>query len=408
MKVLFVHQNFPGQFRHTAKALAADARNQVLALGINSPAYDTPGVKVLRYAPRRGSSKDVHPLARDFETKVIRGEAAAAAALQLRQQGFSPDIVVAHPGWGEHMFLKDVWPAAKLLLFLEFHYRAQGLDYGFDPEFAVDSLPGRARVRTKNANLLTGLEAMDWGVAPTHWQQASLPEAFRKQTSVIFDGIDTGFITPDAAATFDLPDGRRLQAGDEVLTFVNRNLEPYRGFHIFMRALPAIQKQRPNAVTLIVGGDEVSYGGRPKEGGSWKDVMLRELDGQLDLSRIVFLGRIPYEAYRQLLRVSRVHAYLTYPFVLSWSMMESMAAECLVIASATGPVTEVIRTGENGILVDFFDVEDWSRKLARALAKPEEYRDIRARARRDVLERYDLASVCLPEQLKLIRRVAAM
>lgn len=225
---------------------------------------------------------------------------------------------------------------------------------------------------------------------------------------MIFDGIDTGFITPDQEAVFALPDGRSVRAGDEVLTFVNRNLEPYRGFHIFMRALPAIQKARPDAITLVVGGDDVSYGGKPPGGGTWREMMMKEVGDQLDMSRIVFLGRIPYPAYRQLLRVSRVHAYMTDPFVLSWSLLESLAAECLVIGSATAPVKEVVRTGENGILVDFFDVGDWSAKIARALAKPREYNDLRQQARRDIIVRYDLNGICLPEQLKLIRRVAAM
>ncbi len=408
MKILFVHQNFPAQFRHTASALAADAGNQVVALTINPPAYPTPGVNVIRYRTQRGSTKGVHPLAADFETKVIRGESAAQAGLELCRRGFRPDIVVVHPGWGEHLFLKDVWPAARFLMFLEFYYRAEGYDYAFDPEFSQPTLLGRARMRTKNASLLGGFDIMDRGISPTHWQKSSMPAVHHDRISVIFDGIDTGFISPDASATFTLPDGRSVAHGDEVLTFVNRNMEPYRGFHIFMRALPAIQKQRPDAVTLIVGGEDVSYGARPAEGGSWKDVMLREVGDRLDMSRIVFLGKLPYADYRQLLRVSRVHAYLTYPFVLSWSMLESMAAECLVIASSTAPVTEVVRTGENGILVDFFDIEDWSRKIVRALAKPDDYRGIRSQARRDIVERYDLASICLPEQLELIRRVAGM
>jgi glycosyltransferase involved in cell wall biosynthesis len=408
MRVLFVHQNFPGQFRHTAIALAADKANQVVALCINPPAYETPGVTIARYQPRRTSAKDVHPLAADFETKVIRGEAAAAAAVELKKRGFEPDVIVVHPGWGEHIFITDVWPKARVLLFLEFFYRTEGYDFAFDPELSRDSLQGRARLRVKNANLLTGFDVMDWGVSPTHWQKSSLPAAFHDKVSVIFDGIDTGFITPDPEAVFALPDGRSVRAGDEVLTFVNRNLEPYRGFHIFMRALPAIQKARPNAITLIVGGDDVSYGGKPSGGGTWREVMMKEVGDQLDMSRIVFLGRIPYPTYRQLLRVSRVHAYMTYPFVLSWSMLESLAAECLVVGSSTKPVTEVLRHGENGLLVDFFDVEGWAKALSEALAKPGAHGEIRKQARRDIVERYDLHGICLPEQLKLIRRVAAL
>jgi glycosyltransferase involved in cell wall biosynthesis len=408
MNVLFVHQNFPGQFRHLAIAMAADPSNRVVALCINAPGYPTPGVKVARYRPQRASNKDIFPLAADFEAKMIRAAAAAGACIELRKQGFQPDLIVVHPGWGEHMFLRDVFPRARCLAFLEFFYRAEGYDYDFDPEFSRDTVEGRMRLRAKNASLLSALDMMHWGLAPTHWQASSLPELYRSRASVIFDGVDTGFITPDAQAVFKLPDGREVRAGDEVLTFINRNLEPYRGFHVFMRALPAIQKARPGAVTLIVGGDEVSYGGKPREGGSWREVMLREVGDRLDMSRIVFLGRIPYAHYRQLLRVSRVHAYLTYPFVLSWSMLESMAAENLVIASATAPVKEVIRTGENGILVDFFDGDDWVRKISRALEKPSDYTDIRKQARRDILARYDLHGICLPEQLKLVRRVAGM
>ncbi len=262
MRVLFVHQNYPGQFRFSATALAADRGNQVVALCINQPAYPTPGVSVGRYAIRRKPVDGVAPLLQDFQSKVIRGEAAAAAAIELRKKGFDPDVIVAHPGWGETLFLKDVWPKARLLAFMEFFYRPEGLDTNFDPEFSRDDIPSRMRTRAKNVNNLSALDAADWRYSPTFWQRSSLPAAYIPATSVIFDGIDTGFIQPDAAAVFSLPDGRSVRHGDEVLTFVNRNLEPYRGFHIFMRALPAIQKARPDAITLIVGGDDVSYGAK--------------------------------------------------------------------------------------------------------------------------------------------------
>ncbi len=406
MRILFVHQNFPGQFRYSASALAADKTNQVVALCINQPTFATPGVAIARYTIKRKPAQDVSPLLQDFQTKTLRGEAAAAAALALKNRGFSPDVIIAHPGWGEQLFLKDVWPDARMLAFMEFFYRPEGLDTNFDPEFSSDSMAARARTRSKNANNLSALDAADWCYSPTLWQRSSLPEVYQPRTSVIFDGIDTAFITPDGTATFTLPDGRVLKKGDEVLTFVNRNLEPYRGFHIFMRALPAIQKARPDAVTLIVGGDEVSYGAMPKDSQSWREVMLKEMGDQLDLSRIIFLGRIPYVQYRSLIQISRVHAYLTYPFVLSWSMLESLAAECLVIGSSTPPVKEVLRHGENGLLVDFFDREGWSDSITRALAKPELYSELRLSARRDILARYDLQSVCLPRQLRLIRALA--
>lgn len=406
MNVLFVHQNFPGQFRHSATALAA-AGHQVMALGINPQSFPTPGAAYARYPIRRKPMEGVSPLVLDFQSKTIRGESAAAAAAELKAKGFDPDVVVVHPGWGEQLFLKDVWPDTPMLGFMEFFYRSEGLDTNFDPEFTTDSLGQRARTRVKNANQLLALDAADWCYSPTRWQRASLPAPYRPKTSVIFDGIDTDFIQADGAATFTLPDGRSVRAGDEVLTFVNRNLEPYRGFHVFMRALPAIQRARPDAVALIVGGDEVSYGAMPKEGGTWREMMMKEVGEGLDMRRIAFLGRIPYADYRRLLQVSRVHAYLTYPFVLSWSMLESMAAECLVIGSATPPVREAIRPNENGLLVDFFDVEGWARTIAGALADPASFAPLRRRARADVLRDYDLGTVCLPRQLRLIEALAA-
>jgi glycosyltransferase involved in cell wall biosynthesis len=406
MNILFVHQNFPGQFRYSATALAAEKRNRVVALCINKPAYPTAGVAVGRYPIRRKPADGIMPLMQDIQTKLIRGEACASAALELKRKGFAPDVIVVHPGWGEQMFLKDVWPTTPMLAFMEFFYRPEGLDTNFDPEFGKDDIPSRMRTRSKNLNHLSALDAADWCYSPTEWQRASLPNAYLAKTSVIFDGIDTEFITPDASAIFQLPDGRSVRHGDEVLTFVNRNLEPYRGFHVFMRALPAIQKARPDAITLIVGGDDVSYGARPRDGGSWKQVMLKEVGDRLDMSRIAFLGRIPYGDYRKLIQVSRVHAYLTYPFVLSWSMLESMAAECLVIGSATPPVREALRHGENGLLVDFFDVGGWAASIAKALGDPAEYTPLRKAARESILRTFDLKSICLPRQLKLIGAVA--
>jgi glycosyltransferase involved in cell wall biosynthesis len=406
MDILFVHQNFPGQFRHLATALAADRGNRVAALCINAPAAATPGVMVGRYRPTRGSSPSIHPLATDFETKVIRGEACAAAALELKKKGFTPDLIVVHPGWGEHLFLRDIWPDARIVAFLEFFYGARGQDTGFDPEFAEGDLLSAMRTRAKNANALTALDTMDWGLSPTRWQRSTFPALHRPRISTIFDGTDTAFMAPDPAALLTLPDGRTVKAGDEVLTFVNRNLEPYRGFHVFMRALPAIQRARPDAITLIVGGDDVSYGRKPADGRSWRAVMMAEVGDRLDLSRIAFLGRIPYDRFRLLLQVSRVHAYLTYPFVLSWSMLEAMACEALVIGSDVPPVAEVIADGRNGLLVPFLDIDRWIETITDALARPEPYRDLRRAARADVVARYDLASVCLPAQLRLVADVA--
>ena len=400
MKVLFIHQNFPGQYKHLAPRLAS-LGHWVRALCISEFKGAMPGVEVIRYGVKRGSTADIHPWAADFETKVIRGEACARAMQGLSKQGFKPDIILAHPGWGESMFAKEVFKQAKLLSFIEYFYRSQGQDVNFDPEFGSRGFEDDARTLGKTANSLLALEAMDHGVSPTAWQRDTNPEAYRDRISVIHDGVDTANLRPDPAAEVVLGPGLTFRAGEEVLTFVNRNLEPLRGFHIFMRALPAILAARPNARVVIVGGDSKGYGG----GGGWKDKMLTELGDRLDLSRVHFVGRIPYSSFTRLLQVSRVHVYLSYPFVLSWSLIEAMSCECLVVGGATAPVREVITDGDNGLLVDFFDVEGLAARTIDALARPEAYTEIRRRARITAVERYDLETVCLPAHLKLVDQV---
>jgi glycosyltransferase involved in cell wall biosynthesis len=407
MRVLFVHQNFPGQYKYLAPALAQRAGVEVKALAINKNAAPA-GVTVHHYAPDRGTTKDIHPWVSDLETKVIRGEAAARAARLLKAEGFCPDVICAHPGWGEALFLKDVFPDAKLLSFIEFHYQASGADYGFDPEFSAIDFDGLCRLRLKNANSLLNLDACDWAVTPTEWQRSTIPAAYQRKVSVIFDGIDTDLVRPDRGASITLNKaGVTLKPGDEIITFVNRNMEPYRGFHIFMRALPEIQRRHPEAWIVIVGGDEVSYGRQLEKGQTYRKMMLEEVGDRLNLERVRFVGRLPYHDFIHMLQVSAVHVYLTYPFVLSWSMLEAMAAGCLVVGSATPPVEEVIRDGENGLLVDFFSTAAIADAIDRVLAHPDRMQALRRKARQTIIDRYDLRRVCLPRHLALIDSLAA-
>ncbi|MGX7705973.1 glycosyltransferase [Methylobacterium sp. Gmos1] len=405
MRVLFVHQNFPGQYRHVAPALAARPGTEVVALGIN-PAPVLPGVRHVRYAVAGRSTPGIHPLAASFETATLRAEAAARAGLALKAEGFCPDVICGHSGWGETLFLKDVWPRARLLTFAEFFYSATGADSGFDPEFP--SPEGDAfRTRARNAGQLLAFEASDRLVSPTAWQASRIPAVFRDRLSVIHDGIDTDLLRPDPRVRITLGRGRLpLGAADEVVTFVNRNLEPYRGYHSFMRALPEILRRRPKARAVIVGGSDTSYGARPSAGRTWREIYLDEVKADLDLSRVHFVGKIPYRDYVDLLRVSAAHVYLTYPFVLSWSMLEAMALGACVVGSATPPVEEVIRHRENGILVDFFSREAIAEAVVAALADPGSVAPLRAAAR-DTALAYDLKRVCLPAHLRLIEAVAA-
>ena len=402
MNLFFVHQNFPGQFKHLAPHFAR-AGHGVKALAIEGPGL--PGIEMLRYKPGRGTSRQTHPWAQEFETKVIRGEACAAAALQLKAGGFVPDVILANPGWGESLFLKDVWPQAKVLALIEFYYAARGLDFDFDPEFHRPDPMRDAKLRAKNAHLLMALADMDWGLSPTEFQRSTVPEQYRGRVSVVFEGIDTGVVRPNAAATVTA-NGRTLRAGDEVLTFVNRNLEPYRGYHIFMRALPEILRRRPNAVALIVGADGASYGASAPDGKTWKQIFFDEVKDRLDPDRVFFLGRLPYADYLKVLQVSACHVYLTYPFVLGWSCIEALSAGCLVVGSRTPPVEEAIEHGKNGLLVDFFDVAALAETVVDCLAHPTRHEQLRRMARQSALDRYDLATVCLPRQVQLVEQLA--
>jgi len=398
MKILFVHQNFPGQFLHLAPALQARG-HECLALtdATNNRAASIPVVKYKHEAPAPDPA--ACRLGRNFTQMSDRGVTVARAALQLRQKGYVPDVIFGHSGWGEPLFLKEIWPEAKLLVYSEFYYKGRGADVGFDPEFDKPSFDQVMIAQGRAAHLGQALIHADAGLSPTKWQASTHPPALRDRIKVIFDGVDTEVMKPDAAASVTLPNGQVIRAGDEVLTFVNRNLEPYRGYHSFMRALPAILADRPQAQVVIVGGDDVSYGRAPAKGQTWKEIFLNEVRDRVDLNRVHFMGKVPYPTFVALMQISRVHAYLTYPFVLSWSMLEAMSAGCLVIGSRTPPVQELIEDGVNGRLVDFFDVEGWAKLVTKALARPERFNDLRRAARDTIVQNYDLKTVCLPRMV---------
>ena len=407
MKVLFVHQNFPGQYGRLATVLAKGPGCEVVALGDlknvkNRPKI--PGVKLLAYPTPALATAHTHHYVRPLEGAVRRGQAVARSCLALQKQGFVPDVIYAHPGWGEALFLRDVFPNARLTLYCEFYYQAQGADVGFDPEFP--STPDDVlRVRVKNATSLLSLEAADAGISPTQWQRRMFPREFRNRIEVIHEGVDTDLVKPDAAAELKLADkGVRLTARDEVVTYVARNLEPYRGFHIFMRAVPEIQRRRPHAHILIVGDEGVSYGQALPKGRTYKQKMLDEVGAKIDMSRLHFLGPVPYEMLLRIYQISSVHVYLTYPFVLSWSILEAMAAGCVVVASRTAPVTEVVDDRKNGLLVDFFSPPEIAARVDEVFENPAAMAAIRKQARRTVVERYDLKRVCLPAHLQLLGR----
>ena len=411
MRILFVHQNFPGQYLHIVQRLARQGGHQLVALGINplDPERRLPeALNYFRYSLSQGNTQGVHRWVMEMETKAIRGEGCARAADELKAKGFTPDLICAHPGWGEALFLKAVWPDTPLLCYQEFFYNPNGFDSNFDPEFEQTSTwQDDARLMMKNAYLHLTLDQADWNLSPTHFQASSFPEQWQRRISVIHDGIDTQKASPNpAAAPLALPDGTVLEQGQPIVTFVNRRLEPYRGCHTFLRALPALQEQCPEARIVIVGKTQgVSYGSACPEG-EWKDRFLAEIAGRYDPSRVHFTGSLPYSQFIPLLQLSACHVYLTYPFVMSWSLLEAMACGCAVVGSATAPVQEVIGHEENGLLVNFFSPGDLAAAVVELLRNRERAAAFGAAARRTVQRRYDL-DVCLQRQLALMDLVAS-
>lgn len=413
VKVLIIHQNFPGQYKHLGPALAVRG-DEVVALTLKAKKPGLwKGISVVPYSVKGRSAPSIHPWLADFETKILRAEACYDAALELRDaHGFCPDVILAHHGWGEPMFLRDVWPEARLGLYCEFFYRPEPELADFDPEFSMPDLARNAlRLRMKNLNNRVHFETASAGLSPTAFQANTFPAPFRQQISVIHDGVDTRTLVPNFSAQFDLPDGETVTREDEVITFVNRNLEPYRGYHVFMRALPALLRERPRARILIVGADGVSYGAKPPGGKTWKQIFLEEVRDQIpaaDWERVHFLGTLPYGDFVRLLQVSRLHIYLTYPFVLSWSLLECMSVGGTILASDTAPVREVIREGETGALVDFFDGAALVARASALLNDPEEAARLGQGARNHVQSHYDLKRHCLPRQLAWVDELAAL
>jgi glycosyltransferase involved in cell wall biosynthesis len=401
MKVLFIHPNFPAQFRHVATALGrAPANTVVFATANPRPEWKIPGVrKVVFNASSNGAEKE--SLANPLLETVARGEAVLDLCRKLRQQGFIPDVIYGHSGWGCTWFVADVFPESRFMTYCEWYYDPEGED----ARFGMELPPGparRAEFRMRNACIHNDLMSCKVGVAPTRWQRSQFPEEARRRIVQLHDGVDTDYFHPEKKKRLVLPH-LDLSHVSKLVTYVSRGMEPYRGFPQFIEALPAILEGDAECHVAIVASERVCYGRPPSDGKSYKEIMLAQVP--LDLSRVHFTGTLPYGHYRKVLQASTVHVYLTRPFVLSWSVLEAMACGCLVVASGTPPVKEVIRDGRNGILADFASPQDIAAKVIGALTYPSLHEKVRQRARDTIREHYCLKKL-LPRHLDIIRQVA--
>ncbi len=364
-------------------------------------------ITILGYDLKKSQKDSISPRLQHFANHVDRAAAIEKLLIRQRAKGLNPDVILAHPGWGEVLYLQEIFPHAKLICYFEFFFSTLKNNINFDPEFP-STYQKQVSFRMSNTACLLALDSCDVGVSPTYWQRSSQPQAFHTKIKVIHDGIDTTTVKPTKASQINFKQSSQgditLSNNDEIISYSVRNLEPSRGFHRFMRALTKLQKIRPQAWFVIVGGDEQSYSSRP-ESGTWKEAMLSEVKDQLDMSRILFTGKIPYPTLLDLFSLTSLHVYWTTSFVLSWSLMEAMGCKAPILASSTPPVKEVIDDGENGILFDFFDEQALIDKFTHLLASKTLRTAIGNTARETIKTEYDYATVCLPQHIKLIEGV---
>ena len=349
--ILFIHPNFPAQFRHLARVLGQDDNYNVY-YATKRKQGEIAGVSKIYYEPSRQVRPETHHYVRNLETAVLEGQGLYRVMIQLKDKGFYPQIIYGHSGWGPTLFMKDIFPQAQFLGYFEWFYNARGSDADFDPSDPLTA-DDYARIRVKNAAILTDLYSCDRGLSPTLWQRQQFPPEFQTKITTLHDGIDTEYFQPNPKAKLVLPKiNLDLSEAEEIITYVARGMEPYRGFPQLIETISVMQKRRPQTHFVIVGQNRVAYGKSLSDGKTYKDAMLEKFS--LDMSKVHFTGLLPYNDYLQVLQVSSAHLYLTRPFVLSWSVLEAMSTGCVLVASDTPPVLELIKDNYNGLLIPFF------------------------------------------------------
>jgi len=403
MRILLIHRTFPGQFRYLATALAQDPCNEVIFL-TSAEQGEIPGVKKMLYTPHRPAHPSTHTYLQTMESAVIYGQAAYKTALQLKKDGFIPDVIYGHSGWGPTLFMADLFPRSPLVCHFEWFYRSHGSSFGFDPANPL-TIDNEAEIRIKNAPILFDLTQSSLGISPTEWQRRQFPAEFQSKITVIHEGIHCGFFSPLPGTKLVLQKlGLDLSQVEEIVTYVATGMEPLRGFPQFMAAAAEIQRRKPGCHIVVVGEDRTEYSNTLTGGKTYRQDALER--HSYDLSRLHFTGRLSIPDYLTVLRSSAVHVYLTYPFILSWSVLEAMACGSLIVASDTLPVREIIEDNVNGLLVDFFDPFAIADRVIEALSKPGWASALKSRARETILAKYELDQL-LARQITLLQNAAA-
>jgi glycosyltransferase involved in cell wall biosynthesis len=406
MNILFIHQNYPGQYKHILDWIATSRCHQIVFLTQKRDVPAEKGIHGVRYEPDHVPAPDAYPYSAEFEKCCANGTKVADVCRNLEGQGFKPDIVIGHSGWGETLFLKEMWPDVPVLSYFEYFYTASGGGaVGFDPEFPIsEAMPFVMSARNSVNHL--AFAACDMGQTATQWQKNGYPKNFHQKIRVMHEGIRTDLCVPNANASAKL--GRiavPVDRNDEIFTYMARNMEPVRGFHMFMRALPKILGARPNARAIVIGGNNVSYGRELSEGHTYRGMLESEIGDQIDWSRVHFLGQVPYDVYLTVIQMSRCHIYLTVPFVPSWSMMEAMSMGATLVASDVSPVREIITDKRTGFLVDFFSPDALAAKVVEVLAHRDNYRSIGMAARDHIVRKYDFRNVALRSNIRLMNKL---
>lgn len=409
MKILTVHDTFPGQPRELLRVLGANPENDVRALHRANVEAEIPGVKKVRYFPNAGGVSMVEPLYL-FDQQVRAGYGVIRAAEKLKKEGFVPDIIFGHSGWGGTLFLREVFNDAPIGFNLEWYYNHR-MDGKYKYRYVADNTSSFACARTKlmNCGWLQDFISADRCLTATNFQRAQFPVYMQERIDVIHEGINTVFFKPCAREKLTLPEiGLDLSEVQEIVTYASRGLEEVRGFPEFMEAVYLLQQMRPKAHVIVAGDDKIFYGGMGSlpAGSTWKSLMLEKF--KFDETRLHFVGKLNLEDYRKVLRCSSAHVYLSWPFVTSWSLLEAMSCEALLVGSNTGGVQEMIKDGENGIILDIFDTENLAKTLAQILSRPKSYySSLRKNARKTILENYRLED-CMRRKLQWLSKLTAM